>query len=269
MDKIDEIMRQPPITCNSGSKIDRSLYRPPARHNNHRNYMGLAEPAESLTSKTDPFLHLDTKLHTLCMAEGRIQEESLRDLLVKNPEHAVALDTNYSRTPLHYLVTSKHLTVQLLNIYMQSKFGKLATEAPDECGERTPLDYLLENQGYLLTSNWVACVEAYQKQVPSRSQPLLTGYLIDTTHRKDRLSKLSMPQDDYDYVRPGKIRNGPNAWSRTVRVKCEEMNAVSRPLVHPSTSPFDTSLRVLDDRREKAIDVSKQHDSSVAPKMRQ
>ena len=217
---------------------------------NRRHYLSPCSTSKKLTSASDDFLHDDCELHSIC-ASRSIDKGKLEQLLDENPRFACAIDTNYSRTPLHYLCMNPSLTPEILKIFFRTKDGRLATESPDECGERNPIDYLLENKGKLRISTWQKCVEEFEKANKNSSSSQLDGFLVDTRHRKKRISKLSSIDDDYNFKRPGPIRNGPHAWSPTVRVMCK--------------LPGSLPLRVLGDEREKNVDLTKQHDSSVAP----
>ena len=63
-----------------------------------------------------------------------------------------------------------------------------AAEQVDEYGERTPLDYLLDNKAKLRVAMWESCIRFFQSVVTGSTQPLLGPYLRDTTQRKHQVT---------------------------------------------------------------------------------
>ena len=192
-------------------------------------------------------LYEDTDLHALCQRED-LTVRRLVEYFKSHPKnHACAVDMNHSRVPLHYLCMHKKLNVEMLDVYFNHTegYGCRAAEQVDEYGERTPLDYLLDNKAKLRVTMWESCIRFFQSIVTGSTQPLLGPYLRDTTQRKHQVTIHRNKKRGTMFSDPSKN------WSPCVRTFCG--------------LPGDVSIRVLGDSREKSIDLSQLHDSSKAP----
>ena len=192
-------------------------------------------------------LYEDTDLHVLCQDEN-LTVYSLVEYFKSHPKsHACAVDMNHSRVPLHYLCMHKNLSVEMLDVYFNHTegYGGRAAEQVDEYGERTPLDYLLDNKAGLRVAIWESCIRFFQSVVTGSTQPLLDPYLRDTNQRKHQVTIHRNKKRGTMFSDPSKN------WSPCVRTYCG--------------LPGDLPIRVLGDAREKSIDLSQHHDSSKAP----
>eukprot|EP00943_MAST-04B_sp_MAST-4B-sp1_P001713 g1713.t1 len=188
-------------------------------------------------------IYEDTELHLLCQNK-KLTCNMLEDYFERKPKnHASAVDVNHSRTPLHYLCMHPKLNEKMLKVYFDKTggYGQRAAEQLDEYGERNALDYLLENKGGIRLDVWEKCIKTFQSSATIATQPLLDLYVVDTSQRKHQVTIHNNKVQGTVFSDPSKN------WSPCVRTYGGRIG--------------DVPIRILNDAREKVIDLSKHHDS--------